>query len=86
LKPNKLTKALEQVIYSAHIHKDTQPSVSILILPDWKRTPYLTRNPHNNYIKKVATLPHTHNNNRHSPHKIQPNIYLVAKSKALTLL
>jgi hypothetical protein len=34
LQPNKLTKALERAIYSAYTHKDTQPSASILILPD----------------------------------------------------
>ena len=27
--PNKLTKALEQVIYNAHTHKDTKPSAKI---------------------------------------------------------
>ena len=59
-KPNKLTNALEQAIYSAHTHKDTQSSASILILPEWKHTPYLARNLHTNYIPKIVILTHTH--------------------------
>ena len=66
--PNKLTKALEQAIYSAHTHKDTQYSATILILPNWKHTPYLARNLHINYIQNIVTLPHTHtHNNTYTP-------------------
>ena len=58
--PNKLTKALEQAIYIAYTHKDAQPTATILILPDWKHTPYLARNIHTNYTPKIVTRPHTH--------------------------
>ena len=54
-----------------HTHNDTQPSATIIILPDLKYTPYLTRNLHTNYIQKIITLPHTHNI-RDSPQKIKP--------------
>ncbi len=84
--PKNLTKALEQAIYSTHTHKDTQPSASILILPDWKHTPYLTHNQHTNYIHKIVTLPHTHTTKGTQPRKYNLNIYIVANSKALTLL
>ena len=68
LQPNKLTKALEQAIYSAHTHKDTQPSAPILILPDWKHTPYLARKLHTNYTQKLVTLPpHTQQQLVHTP-------------------
>jgi hypothetical protein len=80
--PNKLTKAVEQAIYSAHTHKDTQPSASLLILPDWKHTAYLARNLHTNYIKKCHTPTHTHNNNRHSHQKIQPKHIHSSKLKS----
>jgi hypothetical protein len=83
--PNKLTRALEQAIYT-HKNKDTQPSASILILPDWKPTPYLARNLHTNYIPKNVTLPHTHTTIGTHPRKYNLNIYIVANSKALTLL
>jgi ribonuclease HI len=84
--PDKLTKALEQAIYSAHSHKNNQPSATILILPDWKHTPYLARNLHTNYIQKIVTLPHTHTTTRTQPRKYNLNIYLVANQKALNLI
>ncbi len=69
-----------------HTHKDTQPGASILILPDWKHTPYLTRNLHTIYIKKMVKLPHTHTAVGTHPRKYNLNIYIVGNSKALTLL
>ena len=35
---NKLTRALEQALYSAHAPRHTHPSTHILILPNWKHT------------------------------------------------
>jgi hypothetical protein len=84
--PDKLTKALEQAIYSAHTHKDSSPSATILILPDWKHTPYLSRNLHTNYVQKIATVPHTPTSHGTSKTKYNLNIYLVANSKALSTL
>jgi len=79
--PNKPTKALEQAIYSAHTHKDSQPIASILLLPDWKHPPYLNRNLHMNYSQKIVTLPHTHTTIGTRPIKYNLNIYIVANSK-----
>jgi len=84
--PDKLTKALEQAIYSAHTHKNSHPSATILILPEWKHTPYLARNLHTKYIQKIVTLPHTHTTIGNPPGKYNLNIYLVANQKALNLI
>ncbi len=65
---------------------NTQSSATILILPDWKHTPYLARNLHTNYIQQIVTLPHTHTTTGTHPRKYKLNIYIVANSKALTLL
>ncbi len=48
--PNLLTFALEQAIYSAQKNRNHTPSLTILILPYWKHTPYLARNLNTNYI------------------------------------
>ena len=75
------------MISTLHTHNDTQPSASILILPDSKHTPYLARNLHTNYIQKIVTLPHTHATTIGThPRKYNLNIYIVANSKALILL
>ncbi len=55
--PNKLTTAMEQAIYSVHTTRNHTPSLTILILPDWKHTPYLARNLHTNYVQHIATIP-----------------------------
>ncbi len=64
--------------YIVHTHKDTQPSASILILPDWKDTPYLTLNLHTNYIPKNHTPTHRHITIGNHPIKYNLNIYIVA--------
>jgi hypothetical protein len=84
--PNKLTKALEHAIYNAHTHKDTQPTATILIHPDWNHTPYLARSLHTNYTQKLVTLPNTHTTTGTHPRKYNLNVHIVANSKALTLL
>jgi hypothetical protein len=61
---NKLIKALEEAIYGAHTHTNTQPSATIQVLSDWKYTSYLTLNLHTNYIKK-KTHYHTHTHTKH---------------------
>jgi len=58
----------------------------ILILPDWKRTPYLARNLHTNYVQKIATLPHTHTEQQHNHSKYNMQVYLVVNSKAISQL
>jgi ribonuclease HI len=84
--PSKLTTALEQAIYNAHTHRNHTPSLTILVLPDWKHTPYLAQNLHTNYVQHVATIPHKHATQHHHHPKYNIHIYLVANSKALTRL
>jgi hypothetical protein len=83
---NKLTTALEQAIYSAHTNKNHAPSLTILILPDWKHTPYLARNLHTDYVQHIATITHIHTTQNQQRPKYNLHIYLVANSKALTQL
>ena len=83
---NKLTTALEQAIYSAHTNKNHTSSLTILILPDWKHTPYLARNLHTDYVQHIATIPHTHTTQHQQRPKYNLHIYLVANSIALTQL
>ena len=84
--PDKLTIALEQAIYIAHSHRNTKPSLTILILPDRKHTPYFARNLHTNYVQQIATIPHTHAIQHQNHPKYNLHIYLVANSKARSQL
>ena len=84
--PNNLTTSPKQAIYSAHSNKESNPSATILILPDWKYTPYLARNLHTSYVQKIATLPHAHTSQGTQPEKYNIEVYIIANSKALTLL
>jgi len=59
-----LMASLEQAIYNAHTHKETIQSAIKRIIPDWKHIPYLARNLHTNYVRKLATFPHTHTNHQ----------------------
>ena len=84
---DKLTIELEQAIYSAHTHRNANPILTILILPDWKHTPYLARNLHTNIVQQIATITHTHDANQHQKYpKYNLPIYLLANSKALSQL
>jgi len=51
-----------------------------------KHTPYLARNLHTSYVKKIATLPLTHTSQGTQPAKYNMYVYIIAISKALTLL
>jgi hypothetical protein len=84
--PDKLTKALEQSIYNAHKKRETNHSATILILPDWKYTPYLARSLHTKYVQTIATLPHTNTTQGKQHTQYNLNIYIIANSKAQTRL
>jgi hypothetical protein len=84
--PDKLTLALEQAIYSAHTHRNTNLGLTILILHDWKHTPYLARNVHTTCVQQIATNPRTHANQQQNQPKYKLHIYIVANSKALSQL
>ncbi len=86
-KTEQLTIALEQALYSAHAHRHTQPSSHILILPNWKHSPYLARNLHSSYTQKLTSIPHLQLQNiqKHT-HNMKLNIYLVANEKAFRFL
>jgi hypothetical protein len=73
-------------IVHTHTHKDTQPNASILTIPDWEHTPYVTRSLHTKYIQKIVTLSHTHTTIGTHHRKYNLDIYKVANSRALTLL
>jgi len=84
--PDKLTTALDQAIYNAHTHRNDNPSLTTLILPDMTHAPYLARNLHTSYVQQIATLPHTHAKQHHNHPRYNLHVYLVAKSKALSQL
>jgi len=83
---DKLTKTLEQALYSAHAHHHTKPSSHILILPNWEHTPYLARNLHSAYVKKLASIPYQPPTPTTQEKQKKKNIYLVANEKALRLI
>ena len=80
-----LTRALERAIYSAHTLRHKAGCATLLLLPTWKHSPYLSRNLHNNgYVQRIATIPYAEPGltPRKMPnHKL--NLYLVANSKML---
>ena len=80
-----LTTALEQAIYGAHTMRHKSRCSTLLLLPSWKHTPYLTRNLHNNgYVQKIATIPYAEPNlTHHKMPKYNLNLYLVANGKTL---
>jgi hypothetical protein len=79
----KLTATLEKAICSAHTHKNNNPSLTILILSDWKHTPYFARNLHTAYVKNCHSTTYTHQ--KPTPVlKYNLHVYLVANSKALS--
>jgi hypothetical protein len=86
-KADKLKTALEQAIYIAHAHRHTTPSSHILILNNWVHTPYLARNLHKSYTKKLTSIPF-HPTSIAPPKKrsLKLTIYLVANEKGLTTL
>jgi hypothetical protein len=84
--PKNLTTTLEQAVYIAHSNKESNSSATILILPNCKYTPYLANNLHTSYVKKVATFPYSHTSQGTHPSKYNLDVYIIANSKALTLL
>ena len=92
--PESLRKALEQAIYSAHQQKRHAPSATVLILPHWTHTPYMSKHLlGSKYVHKIMTVPAS--TLRASTTDIPPappsrgkhiNIYLVANSRALARL
>jgi hypothetical protein len=84
---DKLTKALEQALYSVHTHRHTKPISHILILPKWEHTPYLARNLHSAYVSKLASISYQPSTpTTHEKHNQTLNIYLVANENALSLI
>ena len=80
-----LTRALERAIYSAHTLRHKTGCATLLLLPTWKHSPYLSRNLHNNgYVQRIATIPYAEPGltPRKMP-KYKLNLYLVANSKML---
>jgi len=69
-----LTKALEQAMYIAHAHRHTQPSSHILILPNWKHSPYLARNFHSSYTQRLTSIPYLQLKTPKSIHTTQDSI------------
>ena len=92
--PTSLKRALEQAIYSAHHQRRHAPSATVLLLPNWTHTPYMTKHLQNSkYVHKIMTVPArsvrattidlpsaSPANDKHI------NIYLVANSLARTHL
>lgn len=85
-KAQNLTKALEQALYSAHPHRCTAPSFTILLLPAWQHTPYLARNLHTRHIQKITSIPLHPPSELASTKTYNINIYLVANPKALSII
>ena len=83
---HQLSKALKYAIYSAHTHKETTHSATILVIPEMKNTPYLARNLKNNYVQKLFTFTYTHTIQAIKKTQYNLNIYLIASSEVLNRL
>ena len=54
-----LVSALQHALYGAHKLRHIASCATILILPEWKHTPYMARNLHINYVQKLTTIPYS---------------------------
>ena len=73
-------------MYSAHHHKRKSPSATLLTLPSWRHTPYLSRNLQTNYAQKLTSIPYYPRSELARDTKYDLDIYLVANQKALTAI
>ena len=81
-----ITHSLEQAMYSAHHHKHKSPSATLLLLPSWQHTPYLSRNLQTSYAQKLTSIPYYPRSELARDTKYDLDIYLVANQKALAAI